>query len=99
MLQGIPAHSLLCVDVGGGQLEFRELNLNWQHSLEVLSLLRSKEHRTGYLSGCKSGLCVLEPIMKPFWAPSTSFIRGTWEPRPSRVFHQEEDGESVFRKL
>lgn len=59
----------------------------------------ARERWTGYQSGCKSVLCVLEPITKAFWASRTSFTRGAWQPLPSRVLHQKEDGEGVFRKL
>lgn len=81
------------------KLGFRKLNLSWRLSLEVLSLLGSSEHCIGYRSAYKSVLCVLEPIIKPFWAPRASFTGRAWQPLLSRVLHQQEDGEGVLKPI
>lgn len=79
------------------KLGFRKPNFSWQLSLEVLSLLRSKEHQTDQ-SGSTSVLCVLEPVTKPFWAPTASVTGRAWQLFSSRVLHQKEDREGVFWK-
>ena len=77
------------------RLGFRKLNLSWQLSLEVLSLLGSSEHRIGYRSAYKSVLCVLEPIIKLFWAPRASFTRRVGNPS-SPAFSIRKKMERVF---
>lgn len=80
------------------KLGFRKPNFSWQLSLEVLSLLRSKEHQTDQ-SGSTSVLCVLEPVTKPFWAPTASVTGRAWQLFSSRVLHQKEDREGVLKTI
>lgn len=78
------------------KLGFRKLNLIWQLSLEMLSLLRSKAHWIKYQSGCRSVLCVLEPINYTFLGSKDPFIRGAWQTVLSRVLHGKEEERMSF---
>lgn len=78
------------------KLGFRKLNLIWQLSLEMLSLLRSKAHWIKYQSGCRSVLCVLEPINYTFLGSKDPFIRGAWQTLPSRVLCGKEEEKMSF---
>lgn len=78
------------------KLGFRKLNLSWQLSLEVLSLLRSKAHWIKYQSGCSSVLCVREPISYTFLGSKDPFIRGAWQILPSRFLRGKEEERVSF---
>lgn len=78
------------------KLGFRKLNLSWQLSLEVLSLLRSKAHWIKYQSGCSSVPCVRQPINYTFLGSKDPFIRGAWQILPSRFLRGKEEERVSF---